>query len=53
MVIYPFILLYFTPFSIYDGFRHVLWMIPYACIIPALAIYFIIENIKSIYFKNF
>ena len=51
MVIYPFILLYFTPFSIYDGFRHVLWMIPYVCVIPALAIYFIIENIKSIYFK--
>ena len=51
MVIYPFVLLYFTPFSIYDGFRHVLWMIPYTCIIPALAIYFIIENIKLIYFK--
>ena len=51
MIIYPFVLLYFTPFSIYDGFRHVLWMIPYTCIIPALAIYFIIENIKLIYFK--
>ena len=39
MLIYPFLLLYFTPFSIYDGLRHVLWMIPYLCIIPALAIF--------------
>ena len=46
MIIYPFILLYFTSFSIYDGFRHVLWMIPYTCIIPALSIYFLFENIK-------
>ena len=46
MVIYPFLLLYFTPFSIYDGLRHVLWMIPYLCIIPALVIFYIIENLK-------
>ena len=46
MVIYPFVLLYLTPFSIYDGFRHVLWMIPYTCIIPALSIYFLFENIN-------
>ena len=46
IIFYPFILLYLTPFSIYDGFRHVLWMIPYTCIIPALSIYFLLENIK-------
>ncbi len=46
MIFYPFVLLYLTPFSIYDGFRHVLWMIPYTCIIPALSIYFLLENIK-------
>ncbi len=46
MVIYPFILLYATPFSIYDGLRHVLWMLPYLCIIPALTIYFLIKNFK-------
>ena len=53
MVLYPFILLYLTPFSIYDGFRHVLWMLPYACIIPALTIYYIIENIKLLSAKFF
>tara|TARA_B100001173_G_C15752768_1_gene447594 strand:- start:44 stop:631 length:588 start_codon:yes stop_codon:yes gene_type:complete len=46
-------MLLFTPFSIYDGFRHVLWMIPYTCIIPALAIYYIIENIKLIHIRIF
>ncbi len=46
MIIYPFILLFLTPFSIYDGLRHVLWMLPYTCVIPALVIYFLIENIK-------
>ena len=48
MIVFPFILLYFTPFSIYDGLRHVLWMIPYICIIPGLTIYYLIENINSI-----
>ena len=53
MLLFPFLLLYFTPFSIYDGFRHVLWMLPYSCIIPALAIFYIIENIKTIFAKVF
>ncbi len=48
MIVYPFVLLYATPFSIYDGLRHVLWMIPYLCIIPALTIYFLIKNLKNI-----
>jgi len=48
MIVFPFILLFFTPFSIYDGLRHVLWMIPYICIIPGLTIYYLIENINSI-----
>ncbi len=48
MIIFPFCLLYFTPFSIYDGLRHVLWMLPYLCIIPALVIYYLLENIKNI-----
>ena len=46
MLLYPFLLLYFTPFSIYDGLRHVLWMIPYFCIIPALTIFYLWEKIK-------
>ncbi len=48
MIAFPFILLFFTPFSIYDGLRHVLWIIPYICIIPGLTIYYLIENINSI-----
>ena len=50
MVLYPFLLLYLTPFSIYDGLRHVLWMIPYLCIIPALAIY-LLKNIRYLKIK--
>ena len=46
MLFYPFLLLYFTPFSIYDGLRHVLWMIPYLCIIPALTIFYLWEKIN-------
>ncbi len=51
MILYPFILLYLTPFSIYDGLRHVLWMIPYLCIIPSLAIYFLIKNLRNLKIK--
>ncbi len=51
MIAFPFVLLYFTPFSIYDGLRHVLWMIPYICIIPGLTIYYLVENINSIKVK--
>ena len=46
MLVYPFLLLYFTPFSIYDGLRHVLWMIPYLCIIPSLTVFYLLENIN-------
>tara|TARA_Y100000816_G_scaffold67400_1_gene44927 strand:+ start:11018 stop:12598 length:1581 start_codon:yes stop_codon:yes gene_type:complete len=46
MVLFPFLLLLLTPFSIYDGLRHVLWMIPYTCIIPALTIYYFFKKIN-------
>ena len=48
MIIYPFILLFLTPFSIYDGLRHVLWMLPYLCILPALTIYYLIKNLEDL-----
>ena len=51
MVIYPFLLLFFTPFSIYDGLRHVLWMLPYFCIIPALTIYFLMKKLNFLKIK--
>ena len=53
MIIYPFILLYLTSFSIYDGLRHVLWMLPYLCIIPALTVYFLTKNLKKFKIKFF
>ena len=48
IIIFPFLLLLFTPFSIYDGLRHVLWILPYFCIIPGLTIYYLIENVKNL-----
>ena len=50
-IVFPFLLVFFTPFSIYDGLRHVLWMLPYFCIIPGLTIYYLIENINSLMAK--
>ena len=32
----------------YDGMRHILWSIPYFCIIPGLTIYYLIENFRFI-----
>ena len=37
----------YLQYPIYDGIRLFLWTIPYLCIIPALAIYYLIENIKN------
>jgi hypothetical protein len=51
MIINPFIIVLLTPFSIYDGLRHVLWLIPYICIIPALVIYYLFKNINLIKIK--
>ena len=51
MIIFPFIVLFFLHFSLYDGIRHLLWTLPYFCLIPGLTIYYLIENIKSIKVK--
>ena len=48
MIIFPFVALFFLHFSLYDGVRHLLWTLPYFCLIPGLTIYFLIENIKSL-----
>ena len=48
MIIFPFLVVLFLHFSLYDGIRHLLWTLPYFCIIPGLTIYYLIENIKSI-----
>ena len=35
------------PYPIYDGLRLFLWLIPYFCIVPGLAIYFLVSNLKN------
>ena len=44
LLLYPSIILYISPFPIYDGIRLFYWSIPYYCIIPGLIIYYFLEN---------
>lgn len=41
IIIFPNLVLYFNSYSIYDGLRHFLYIIPYLSIIPALIIYYL------------
>tara|TARA_Y100000310_G_scaffold173049_1_gene173167 strand:+ start:38 stop:1618 length:1581 start_codon:yes stop_codon:yes gene_type:complete len=47
-IVFPFLVVFFINFSLYDGLRLVLWTIPYFCIIPGLTIYYLIQNISFI-----
>jgi len=51
IITFPFLVVFFLHFSLYDGIRHLLWTLPYFCIIPGLTIYYLIENIKLIKVK--
>ena len=51
MMLFPSVILYFIPFQVYDGMRLFLWTLPYFCIIPALTIYYLKENLKSLKIK--
>jgi hypothetical protein len=44
ILIFPNLILLLIPFPVYDGLRLFLWVIPYFCIIPALSIYYLINN---------
>ena len=46
ILLYVNLVVLIVPYPIYDGLRLFLWVIPYFCIIPALGIYFLIENFK-------
>ena len=46
ILIFPNILILISPYKIIDGLRLFLYMVPYICIIPALAIYYLISNFK-------
>jgi len=43
---FPILIGFIIPYPLYDGMRLFLWSLPYFCIIPALTIYYLIENIK-------
>ncbi len=47
IIIFPNLLILITPYRIFDGLRLFLYIIPYICIIPALSIYYLIENFKN------
>ena len=47
ILLYPDIIALAIPYPIYDGLRLFLWAVPYFCIIPALAIYYLIENFEN------
>ncbi len=51
ILVYPNLILFIVPYPIYDGMRLFLWMVPYFCIIPAISIYFLIKNYKSLLSK--
>jgi hypothetical protein len=46
IILFPNLLLLISPYKIYDGLRLFLYIIPYVCIIPGLAIYYLIFNYK-------
>ena len=48
LLIFPSLIQFILPFTIYDGLRLFLWAIPYTCIVPALTIYYLIENFHYI-----
>jgi hypothetical protein len=51
ILLFPNILLLFTPYRIVDGLRVFLFLIPYTCIIPALTIYYLIKCYKNLISK--
>ncbi len=48
LLIFPNLVSLIVPFPLYDGVRLFLWILPYFCIIPALTIYYLIENFNFI-----
>lgn len=48
IIIFPNLVLFINPYSIYDGIRHFLYIIPYICIIPALVIYYLYISLNNL-----
>ena len=53
IIIFPNLFLLTSPYRIYDGLRLFLYLLPYICIIPALTIYYFIDNYKNLFSKFF
>jgi hypothetical protein len=51
VIIFPNLVLFINPYSIYDGIRHFLYIIPYICIIPALVIYYLYISFNNLFNK--
>tara|TARA_Y100000590_G_scaffold469852_1_gene660163 strand:- start:4846 stop:6462 length:1617 start_codon:yes stop_codon:yes gene_type:complete len=51
ILLFPNILILISPYSIYDGLRLFLYLIPYFSIIPAISIYYLIKNSNQIFSK--
>ena len=49
--LFPIVSFIISPYIAYDGLRLVIYLIPYFCIIPGLAIYYLIYNFKSLVSK--
>ena len=52
IIILPNLALIFVPYATYDGMRLFLWSLPYFCIIPALTIYFLLQNYRTVLNKS-
>ena len=52
VLIFPNLVLFLVPYPIYDGMRLFVWTVPYYCIIPGLALYYLYKNNKSIFSKG-
>ena len=46
IILFPNVIMYIIPYPVYDGMRLFLWCIPYLCIVPAITVYYLIENLR-------
>jgi hypothetical protein len=47
IILFSIIIGFVIPFPLYDGMRFFLWSLPYFCVIPSLAIYYLFANLKK------
>ena len=51
VLVFPNLVLFFIPYPVYDGVRLFIWTLPYLCIVPGLALYYLYKNIESKFSK--